>query len=75
MKAETPYMETEILLAIMNGNSSRAIAMASDMSVVELNGFIEQIHQLNNLVREVRARKTSWVSNKFDHDEDNLPKG
>lgn len=52
---ETPYTETEALLAVMGDDQDGALELLAGMLPGELYGFRNQVHILNNLIATVRA--------------------
>lgn len=50
--SRTPYVETEILLAVMEGNTSRAQDFIEGMLNGELRVFRNQVRELLDLLEE-----------------------
>ncbi len=48
--SETPFAETELLLAVMQGRHDRAVALAEDMLPSERRRFVEQLNQAADYV-------------------------
>lgn len=58
--AETPYLETEILLAVMNENEARAIELIAelgDRSLNELSGHAKTMRLLIHETQDQRRRQ------------------
>lgn len=53
---ETPYVETEALLAAMNGDHDRAEAILADFLPGELRKFDDQVTLLGDLIARVQRR-------------------
>ena len=62
MKAETPYVETEILLALMNGDTGRAKVLVREMDGVALSTFYGQALGLFSFVSTEIASRLSGGS-------------
>lgn len=59
MKAETPYTETELLLAAMEDRPDDAATLFKELSDRELEVFRDQVRTLNTwLLLEARRRRT-----------------
>lgn len=55
--SETPYVETEALLAVMEGDPKRAEELLNSMSGSELRAFDAQLDLLGDAVGRARYRK------------------
>jgi hypothetical protein len=56
--AETPYIETEMLLAVMNDDTTRLLNLLQGMSPTEIRIFLDQVRSLEQwLSGEIRAWK------------------
>lgn len=53
--SETPYAETEVLLAVMNNDIETAMKILSDFSPTELYTFANQLTELKYLVNRYRG--------------------
>lgn len=54
---QTPYTETEALLAVMEGRNGDAFKILEDMYPNELDMFRDQVNRLGNLIDVVRSQK------------------
>lgn len=54
--ADTPYVETEALLAVMNGNPEGAEEILAGLLPGELNIFDDQVTFLGDLIARVQRR-------------------
>ena len=54
-EAETPYLETEIMLAVMQGDEARVEKMLCSMFPSERRLFHSQVHALLDTVHRVRV--------------------
>jgi hypothetical protein len=51
----TPYLETEALLAVLNGDEDAAREKLGEMSPMELEVFRERLDTLDSIISEVLA--------------------
>lgn len=56
---ETPYVETEMLLAVMNGNHDGAVELIQGMLPRELQVFSDQLRFASELVH--RRQRAGWT--------------
>lgn len=54
---QTPYAETEALLAVMEQRNGDAFKILEDMYPNELDMFRDQVNRLGNLIDIVRSQK------------------
>lgn len=54
--SDTPFVETEILLAVMRDDTDRAASLASDMSGLELRILEDQLDVTIEIIREARKQ-------------------
>jgi hypothetical protein len=54
---QTPYAETEALLAVMEKRNGDAFKILEDMYPNELDMFRDQVNRLGNLIDVVRSQK------------------
>lgn len=57
MTSETPYAETEALLAVLNDNDERCNEILRDMLWGELYVFLDKLNHLISLGRDERNRR------------------
>lgn len=55
---ETPYVETEALLAVMNGDWERAEELVGGMHLGELRKFDDQVLGLRELIGRIKFGKS-----------------
>jgi hypothetical protein len=48
--AQTPYAETELLLAVMNGDEKRAVELARGFNASEANQLLKHLDRASDLV-------------------------
>lgn len=58
-KNETPYIETEALLAVMDDDSDHACELLTQLSDREIRAFEAYVHDLQLLVRDIMWKR--WV--------------
>lgn len=57
-RPETPYAETEVLLAVMNRDTARGVALLNDMSRTEIHHFINHLKDTIALAKMVFNQKS-----------------
>jgi hypothetical protein len=57
MTTETPYTETEALLAAMNNDAERLRAIVDDMTTSELRGLVEAAYTVYITAYETRRTR------------------
>lgn len=60
--SETPYIETEALLAVMNDDAAKASGLVADMLPAERVGFYHQISVLADIVGHQIAEESGASS-------------